>query len=319
MNKIRRKLFLFFREFVRIFEEEKILREAASLTFVTVLGLIPFILFLVLFLPDIPTLNVVDKLKDLLKTLLLPESAEQVGIFFDHLFERKASMGILNIIMLIVSSYSLFSSITTAFNNILKIATTTKTNTFSMLVKLFGTVIIGFFIFAVLISTSSLPYFQGFMTVDFIRKFTNLILPLLCWFLLINVAYYFLPNIKLKQRSIWMSAGCTAVLWFIAKIGFDFWINNLTQMKQVYGIISSFPIFLFWIYLNWILVLAGVIMLAIQNQSRARVKDFQVAVQINMVINKKMTKDYVSELHLGAEEQKQLRNFLVELLKKDKK
>jgi len=318
MNKIRRKLYLFFREFIRIFDEEKLLREAASLTFVTVLGLIPFILFLVLFLPDIPTFNVVDKLKDLLKTLLLPESAEQVGDFFDHLFERKASMGILNIIMLILSSYSLFSSITTAFNNILKINTGAIKDTFTLLIKMFSTVIIGFFIFAVLISTSSLPYFQGFIAADFIRKFTNLIVPLLCWFLLINVTYYFLPNIKLKQRSIWISAGCTAVLWFVAKIGFDFWINNLTQMKQVYGIISSFPIFLFWIYLNWILVLSGVILLAIQNKSRARHKDFQVSVQINMVINKKMTKDYVSELHLGADKQGMLREFLIELLKKEK-
>jgi len=313
----KKRIYVYFRVFVQIFEEEKILRDAASLTFVTVLGLIPFIIFLVSFFPDIPSLNLVDQLKGLLVKILIPEAAAEVNDYFDTLFQRRVSMSVINIIMLVVSSYSLFASITSSFDNILRIDTGLVRNKFGTLIKLFGTVVIGFFIFALLISTSSLPFFQGFFTLNIIRQLSNLVLPLLCWFLLINVAYYFLPNIKLKQRSIWLSAAITSIVWFIAKVGFDFWINNLTQMKQIFGIISSFPIFLFWIYLNWILVLSGVIILAIQNKSYNTKKEFEVQANISLIINKKSTRNIMSDIKLSDEAQ--LRKLLIELLKKEKK
>jgi uncharacterized BrkB/YihY/UPF0761 family membrane protein len=42
----------------------------------------------------------------------------------------------------------------------------------------------------------------------------------------------------------------------------------MTKMKVFYGVISSFPIFLFWIYANWIIVLSGIVLLSLMSKNR---------------------------------------------------
>ena len=316
MNK---KIYSFIKEFYTIFDQERILREAASLTFVTVLGFVPFTLFLLTFLPDIPPLNLTDQVKNIIVSLLMPESAELMHIFLDDLFNHTVKLSIFNIAMLAVTSFSLFNSINTSFDRILKIHLKPSKTTFGTLLKLFGMLVLGFFIFALLISTSSLPYFQAFFTSNIARQFLNFILPSVLWFTLICLAYYFLPNAKLKVFSILIAASSSAIIWFFTKLSFDYYISNLTRMKQLYGIISSFPIFLFWIYLNWIFVLSGVIILAILNSQHRNKKEFQLVAQIQLSVNKKVTKDYVKEIMFDEDEEKQLRRFLSELFVKKEK
>ena len=314
LNHKRVKYTRFGKEFAIIFNEERILREASSLTFVTMVGIIPFTLFLVTFFPDIPPLNLLDQIKPLIMTILLPESAELVSNFIDQLFENKASLNIFNIVVLVLASYSLLNSITNSFDNILKLEQKAQKRTIFTVLKMFGMVMVGIFIFALLLGTSSLPYFQGFIKINFIRQFSNYFLPLLFWFLLINFAYIFIPNAKIKIKSIWIAATFSALVWFAAKLGFDFYIINMTHMKQIYGILSSFPIFLFWIYLNWIFVLSGVIVLALLNRVQHKAKTYELTAKIQLSINKKVTKDYISEIELSDDKQQKLKEFLKELL-----
>lgn len=315
-----KKLYRFVYDFYTIFDQERILREASSLTFVTVLGFVPFTLFLLTFLPDIPPLNLSDQFKTILVSLLMPESAELMHEFIDDLFNYNITLNIFNIIMLVVTSFSLFNSINTSFDRILKIHIKPKQSKPGTLLKLFGMVVLGFFIFAILFSTSSMPYFQDLFKSKMLRQFFSFLLPSLLWFVLITLAYFFLPTARVKGKSIFIAASISAFVWFLSKLSFDYYIGNLTRMKQLYGIISSFPIFLFWIYLNWIFVLSGVIIIAILNDYHKNKKEFQLVAQIQLSVNKKVTKDYVKEIVFDDDEEKQLRRFLSELfVKKNKK
>jgi membrane protein len=316
----RKKIYIFCREFYKIFNEERVLLEASSLTYVTVLGIIPFTLFLLTFFPDINTLNLVDQFKTLLISILLPESAEPVMEYFDNLFDTRASLNVINIIMLIVTSYALLNSIITVFDRILKLDNRPRRRTIGTLFKMFGMVVLGFFVFALLISTASLPYFQGIFALNIINNLVNLVLPLLFWFGLINFAYYFIPNAKIKHKSIWISTTFSAIIWFLAKIGFDYFINNLTQMKQIYGILSSFPILLMWIYLNWIFVLSGVVLMSLLNNNNSKPKEYELTAHIQLTVNKKVKRDYISELEMSDDEKSLLKNYIADLLtKKNKK
>jgi len=60
-----------------------------------------------------------------------------------------------------------------------------------------------------------------------------------------------------------IGSAVAASIWIIVKMGFDFYISNLTNMEVVYGVIATLPIFLFWIYLNWAIILFGVVLIAI--------------------------------------------------------
>jgi membrane protein len=285
-----------------IFNEEKILQAASALTYVTVLGIIPFALFLITFFPNTPPFNILDQIKPFLAKLILPEYSEDFFFNFDtifhELFKLKGSLTFTNIIVLIISSYCLFNTITSVYDRILKIKVKRNRSTFLTLVKLFGMIVLGFLVFSLLLSTAYLPYFQGFFALNIIRQMTNFLIPLLFWFLLINFTYRILPNVKLKNKTIWIAASISAIVWFVAKLGFDFYISNMTSMKQIYGIISSFPIFLFWIYLNWVFVLSGVVILSMLNPDISSQEEVEVSAKIEISINKKITREIESKIDI---------------------
>jgi membrane protein len=69
----------------------------------------------------------------------------------------------------------------------------------------------------------------------------------------------------LNIKNIAISSVYVAIMWLLLKNGFDWYITNMTKMKVFYGVISSFPIFLFWIYANWIIVLSGIVLLSLMS------------------------------------------------------
>lgn len=257
----------FLLKFRNRFNDEKILKEASSLTFVTVLGFIPFLLFVLFLLPDIPTMNLKNNLKNYIISTFLPDSANLVVNYINVIFENNYSLNIINLIMLIITSYSLFASITGVFDRILKIKTEEKITVIAMLLKFFGTLILGFMIFILLFSMSSIPYLSLIFDNTFFLSLSGFFLPVLMWFILIFLSYFFVPSNRMKAFSIVVSATVSSVLWVLMKYGFDWYITNLTRIKLLYGVISSFPIFLFWIFANWVIVLCGVILLSLMNKT----------------------------------------------------
>ncbi len=261
------RIIAFLIKFKKRFYEENILKEASNLTFVTVLGFVPFLLFLLFLIPDLPSLNIKNELKEFIISTFLPESANMVVKYINNLFDNNIPMNIMNIIMLIITSYSLFASITGAFDQILKINVIKKTSVINLLLKFFGTLLLGFLIFILLFSITSMPYISLLFDNDFYHAVSSILLPVIMWFILIFLSYFFVPSTRMKSYSIICSSVISSVLWFIMKNGFDWYITNMTRMKMLYGVISSFPIFLFWIFANWVIVLGGVIILSIMNSS----------------------------------------------------
>jgi len=64
-------------------------------------------------------------------------------------------------------------------------------------------------------------------------------------------------------KSLLLGAFWTTVIWMIVKSGFDYYIYNLTSFQAVYGVVAALPIFLFWIYVNWIIILGGIVMVSV--------------------------------------------------------
>ena len=52
-------------------------------------------------------------------------------------------------------------------------------------------------------------------------------------------------------------------MWILFKSFFNWYIYNLTNTKLLFGYLASIPIFLFWIYANWIIILSGIIIVSI--------------------------------------------------------
>lgn len=271
---------------------EGVLKESASLTYITLLGFVPFITFLLLIIPDLPFLNLKEKLQHVVAQNMMPGSAQAIMQFFDDMFTKRVVFNIISFVVLIISSYTMFNAIRKTFDRILSMRVKASQYWLSQLVKFFGTLFFGLIIIVMLFSSSSLPIISKLLRFPLLRQL-NLILPFVTQFLGVMFLYMLLPSIRVSRRSLFRGAFWTTVVWVTAKSVFDFYIFRLTNVQAVYGVISALPIFLMWLYINWVIIIGGIVLISVlENKdvdlSVLREPQKTVRLTIEMFSNEKM-------------------------------
>lgn len=76
------------------------------------------------------------------------------------------------------------------------------------------------------------------------------------WMLLF-LLYVLMPNTKVNWRSAAAGAFVTAILYETGKWGFQLYVDKAVPYAKLYGSLGLVPLFLFWVYLTWLIVLFG--------------------------------------------------------------
>ena len=69
--------------------------------------------------------------------------------------------------------------------------------------------------------------------------------------------YKFVPIAEVDNRAALIGAVVAAVAWHAAKYAFGLYLLTAVGYGTLYGVLGLFPIFTVWIWLGWIIVLAG--------------------------------------------------------------
>ncbi|MCK9557788.1 MAG: YihY family inner membrane protein [Candidatus Cloacimonetes bacterium] len=291
--------------------KKRIPREAGSLAYVTILGFIPFITFIVMIAPDLPFLNLKDKIADVVAKNFIPGSAEAVMDMINEMIARRMGLNIMVFAILLISSYLLFNNIRATFDSILSTHARENPDILAQFVKFFGTLVFGFIILVLLFSSSSLPIISRLVKLK-IFTWLMFILPFVTQFMALYFLYKLLPTARIKQRSLIVGTFWTTVIWSLIKTFFDYYIYNITSYQAVYGVLAALPIFLFWIYVNWLIILGGIVLVSvidkdvreevIQKKPEQVVKvtlemysDSKLNNRLETYINKKDIKDLVDQ------------------------
>ncbi len=106
---------------------------------------------------------------------------------------------------------------------------------------------------AVFLANQYAPFSISKLPWDIVRWVANLLLILIA----INLINYFLPNVK--QRWHWITIGRSFVTlaFFLASVGFDFYITHASNIPKIYGTLAGFIIFMIWIYIASFILLVG--------------------------------------------------------------
>lgn len=225
---------------------------ASSLAYITFLGFVPFVVVIFLFTPDI-TAKIHEAIIGFIFKTFMPSSAEKMRTIFNQLLERRFGLDVIGFILLLVTSFFLFKSISNTFEKILKVYHRKNTSLLRDFERFVAAIIGGLIVVAALLFTTSVPV---------ISKVTNLavfikIAPYFGIYLLLFVIYKFVTFIHPKAIHALIGAAFTSIIWIILKYGFDWYISNLTNIRSVYGALGSFPIFMIWLYFNWLAILFG--------------------------------------------------------------
>ncbi|MBW6516208.1 MAG: YihY/virulence factor BrkB family protein [Candidatus Cloacimonetes bacterium] len=268
-----RKIIVFLRKVISKINQDSIMKESAALTFITVLSFIPFLLLIFFIIPDIPGLNIREHLQELFLSILLPDSVETATSYVSNLLDQKMPSNIFNIALLILTSFGLFKFINGAFDRILNVTEFENKSIIYKLGKFIVMIFFGFIFILVLFSSTSVSLIAQIFDFPFIRNISFIIIPFLMFFFVNLFIYFFASTVHFRASSLVIGSAVAAAIWIIVKMGFDFYISNLTNMEVVYGVIATLPIFLFWIYLNWAIILFGVVLIAILENKESNIEE----------------------------------------------
>jgi membrane protein len=95
----------------------------------------------------------------------------------------------------------------------------------------------------------ALQVMQGFMI-----RYALLLLPALVF----GLIYYFVPNVKVLVKDVWLGAVITGLLWDAGFKGFAWFVRDVSQFTRIHGSIATVIVFLIWIYFSAVILLWGV-------------------------------------------------------------
>ncbi|MBL4772533.1 MAG: YihY family inner membrane protein [Alcanivoracaceae bacterium] len=113
-------------------------------------------------------------------------------------------------------------------------------------------------------------YMFSYSGLEGIKVYLLKFLPIMASTFGFFLIYLVVPNRKVNWKSALIGALVAAVLFEMAKRGFAWYVTTFPSYQRVYGTLATIPIFLFWVYLSWNIILLGGTIAATLETSRWR-------------------------------------------------
>jgi membrane protein len=184
----------------------------------------------------------------------LPDTGEQIVPHINTFLESVSSLTLPGTLMLLVTALLLMVRIEVAFNRIWRVDRNRSLT--NRVVMYWAVLTLGPLLIAAAVALSATRIFGASGVVgDVPPAVQTLGIFLLSW-LLFTLFFVLVPNRRVRFRHALVGAMLSTVLFSLAKAGFVAYVSN-TNYKVIYGALATVPIFLFWLYLVWIVVLLG--------------------------------------------------------------
>ncbi len=264
MHKRLLRLFELVREAARRFEEDNGLQIASSLTFTTLLSLVPIVTVALTLLSAFPLFkSLAGEIDGWVFENMLPESVDAIEKYAEQFVENAANLTAVGLVLLAVTSVMLLLTIDDAFNTIWRVR---RVRPKLQRVLIYGTLIaagpplIGasLSMSSWLVSASAgwtrdIPYADAAMIKLSALGLTSLALALL---------YYAMPNRPVQIMDAVIGGLLAGGVFELTKQGFGLYVTHFPTYKLVYGAFAAVPVFLLWLYMSWLVVLLGAVVVA---------------------------------------------------------
>ena len=245
----------------RRFIENQGFMVASSMAYSTLISLIPFLLFVTIFLNS---LNVIDLqlAKELINQNILvpflPTYQEELLLYADRIIENSTTFGWIGFISFLLSSLLLINKISTSFNWIYN--TKPKKNWLIQLTLfLFG--LIGFVLILSVVLTITIPTISWVKSNHLLsenNQFISIVSSKITPWVFIFVGLFFMiwkiPASKVHCLSALLGAICGTFSWQLANTIFIYLISRSFNYEKIYGSLAAIVIFFVWIHILWILI-----------------------------------------------------------------
>ncbi len=239
----------------RHFGEDRLFDEAASLSYTSLLSMVPLLAVVFGVASAFPVFQQwSDKLQSFIFDNFLPASGEQVQEYLEVFLASVSQLTLPGMLVLILTALLLMVRIERAFNLIWRVPTARSTR--NRVVMYWAVLTLGPLALGAAIALSAQPVFDTMaMGVDSSSLARSFGVFSLTW-TAFTLMFLLVPNRRVPVTNALIGAFVSALLFGIAKKAFVAYVAN-ASFNVIYGTLAAIPIFLFWLYLVWIVVLLG--------------------------------------------------------------
>ena len=238
-------------------QTDNILRVASSLSYTSLIALVPFIAIGLAIFSAFPVFS--DMRAQLQETLihnLVPSIGHEVTTYLNEFISATAKLTAVGVIGIAITAVLLLSTIENSFNYIFKVY---KPRSIKTKITLYWTVItLGPLLYGA--GFSMRGYFfalQKLMPQDFGTHHMMAFLPTLFTLLTLMLVYILVPNKKVRFRNAFWGALSAVIGFYIMRKIFGTFIASSAAYTTLYGALAAIPLLLVWLYFNWAVVIFG--------------------------------------------------------------
>lgn len=255
----------FLRFVIGRFFEDRCPQVAASLTYTTLLSLVPLITVTVTLLAAFPVFTeLMTNVKIFMLTNLVPEMAGKIiTVYMVQFSEKAAKLTAIGVGFLLLTSLMLMQTIDHAFNTIWRVRQ--QRGILHRFLTYWAVLTVGPLLLGISLTityylvTLSLGYVKH---IPVIGETTLRVVPMLLMTLAFSLLYFAVPNRYVPFRHALLGGVVAGVGFELMKKTFAWYVTSFPTYKLVYGAFAAFPIFLLWIYVMWLIILVGAIIAA---------------------------------------------------------
>ena len=273
------------------FRADRCLQLASSLTFTTLLALVPLLTVMLTVVSAFPVFSgLTGQIDGFVASHVLPEQIGRTVLrYFDQFSQRAGRLTLIGLAVLAVTAFANMLTIERAFNAIWRVhyrRPLVQRIVVYWAILTLGPVLIG----ASLTMTSYLITASSGVAraIPFFGVLVLWLVPFALTTAAFTLLYYVVPARQIEPRDALIGGLVAGILFELAKRGFALYVLKVPSLAMVYGTFATFPIFLAWIYLSWVVIALGAVVTAMRpdyghlldERARALGADFCEAVEV---------------------------------------
>jgi membrane protein len=241
------------------FLEDRCMQTAGALAYTSIFALVPLTAAVLGILAAFPVFaGWRDRLTVWVFANFVPAAGDTVQGYITEFAANASKATAVGVLVLLFSAVALMMSIEDAFNRIWRVPN--ARGHASRFVIFWTALTLGPLLLVGALAISSyviaLPFIDAAAAEFSLKTRVISALPFLIVWSSLLAGYMVIPNRSVRFRHALLGSFIGAALFEIAKRGFALYVTR-TSYQQVYGAIAIIPIFIFWIYLSWAIVLFG--------------------------------------------------------------
>jgi membrane protein len=241
------------------FVEDQGMANAASLTYTTLLSLVPLMTVSLAVFAAFPISGkVADEIQSFVFDNFVPASGEVLQAHLRDFSKKASELSGTGFAFLVVVALMMMGNIDRAFNTIWRVRR--KRSPINLFMVYWSILTLAPLLIGVSVAvTSYLVSVPLFTDVATLGGNVNLLgmAPMLASSVAFSLLYLIVPNRRVTVVHAVAGGVLAAILFEVAKRGFAFYVTTFPTYEAIYGALAVIPIFLVWIYLCWIITLLG--------------------------------------------------------------